>query len=75
MDRSVEALDLARMWGADYTVVVDGGQIAKVREIINGLEPKRSLLSRQLPRQKAGGHYTQNAHASHDITQFQGLPQ
>jgi len=36
VDRSSEALDLCRTWGADYTVLSDGQQVATVKEITNG---------------------------------------
>lgn len=36
VDRSPEALALTRSWGADYTVVADGSQRAKVQDITNG---------------------------------------
>ena len=36
VDRSPEALKLTRSWGADHTVLVDGSQVAKVKEITNG---------------------------------------
>jgi NAD+-dependent secondary alcohol dehydrogenase Adh1 len=36
VDRSREALELTRNWGADYTVLVDGSQVAKVQDITNG---------------------------------------
>jgi len=36
VERSPEALELARSWGADYTVLVDGTQVAKVKDITNG---------------------------------------
>lgn len=36
VDRSPEALELTRSWGADHTVLVDGSQVAKVKEITNG---------------------------------------
>lgn len=37
IDRSPEALALTREWGAKYTIVADGSQVGKVREITNGL--------------------------------------
>lgn len=37
VDRSAEALNLARSWGADHTVLVDGKQVASVRDITNGI--------------------------------------
>ncbi|MDQ6660059.1 MAG: NAD(P)-dependent alcohol dehydrogenase [Chloroflexota bacterium] len=37
VDRSPEALELTRSWGADHTVLVDGNQVAKVQDITNGL--------------------------------------
>jgi NAD+-dependent secondary alcohol dehydrogenase Adh1 len=37
VDRSPEALALIRNWGADHTVQVDGNQVAKVKDITNGL--------------------------------------
>jgi NAD+-dependent secondary alcohol dehydrogenase Adh1 len=37
VDRSTEALALAQTWGADHTVLVDGGQVAKVKDFTNGL--------------------------------------
>ena len=36
VDRSPEALELTRGWGADHTVLVDGSQRARVQEITNG---------------------------------------
>ena len=36
VDRSREALELTRQWGADHTVVVDGNEIAQVKDITNG---------------------------------------
>src|SRR5436305_13826870 len=36
LDRSPEALELTRSWGADHPVVVDGSQVAKVRDITDG---------------------------------------
>lgn len=36
VDRSAEALALTKEWGADYTVQVDGSQVAKVKEITDG---------------------------------------
>ncbi len=36
VDRSPEALALTRSWGADYTIVADGSQRAKVQDITNG---------------------------------------
>ena len=36
VDRSHGALELARTLGADHTVLVDGSQVAKVKEITNG---------------------------------------
>src|SRR3984893_7252251 len=36
LDRSREALELTRSWGADHTVVVDGSEIEKVKDITNG---------------------------------------
>ena len=36
VDRSPEALELTRSWGADHTVVVDGSQVAKVKDITDG---------------------------------------
>ena len=36
VDRSREALELTRKWGADETVLVDGSQVAKVKDITNG---------------------------------------
>jgi NAD+-dependent secondary alcohol dehydrogenase Adh1 len=36
VDRSPEALELTRSWGADHTVLVDGSQVAKVKAITNG---------------------------------------
>jgi NAD+-dependent secondary alcohol dehydrogenase Adh1 len=36
VDRSPEALELTRSWGADHTVLVDGSQRARVQEITNG---------------------------------------
>ena len=37
VDRSAEALALAHTWGADHTVLVDGQQVANVKDITNGL--------------------------------------
>jgi NAD+-dependent secondary alcohol dehydrogenase Adh1 len=36
VDRSREALELTRQWGADHTVLVDGTEIDKVKDITNG---------------------------------------
>lgn len=36
VDRSPEALQLAQAWGADHTVLADGNQVARVREITDG---------------------------------------
>ncbi len=36
MERSPEALELCKSWGADYTVLADGTQVAKVKDITNG---------------------------------------
>jgi len=36
VDRSAQALALTKEWGADYTVQVDGSQVAKVKDITNG---------------------------------------
>ncbi|HLI89847.1 MAG TPA: NAD(P)-dependent alcohol dehydrogenase [Ktedonobacteraceae bacterium] len=36
VDRSRAALDLCRKWGADYTVLAEGSQVATVREITGG---------------------------------------
>ena len=36
VDRSPAALELTRGWGADHTVLVDGTQVAKVKEITDG---------------------------------------
>jgi NAD+-dependent secondary alcohol dehydrogenase Adh1 len=36
VDRSPEALELSRTLGADYTVLADGSQVAKVKEITDG---------------------------------------
>ncbi len=36
VDRSPAALELTRSWGADHTVVVDGSQVAKVKDITDG---------------------------------------
>lgn len=36
VDRSREALELARTWSADHLVLADGQQVAQVREITNG---------------------------------------
>src|SRR5437763_1235689 len=36
VDRSPEALELTRNWGADHTVVADGSQVAKVKDISEG---------------------------------------
>jgi NAD+-dependent secondary alcohol dehydrogenase Adh1 len=36
MDRSPAALELTRSWGADHTVLVDGSQVAKVKDITDG---------------------------------------
>jgi NAD+-dependent secondary alcohol dehydrogenase Adh1 len=33
VDRSEAALDLARSWGADHTVLADGNQVAQVKEV------------------------------------------
>ncbi len=36
VDRSPAALELTRSWGADHTVLMDGSQVTKVKEITNG---------------------------------------
>lgn len=36
IDRSREALELTRQWGADHTVLVDGTEIDKVKDITSG---------------------------------------
>jgi NAD+-dependent secondary alcohol dehydrogenase Adh1 len=36
LDRSAAALELAKGWGADHTVVADGSHVAKVKEITEG---------------------------------------
>ena len=36
VDRSEAALDLARSWGADHTVLTDGNQVARVKELTDG---------------------------------------
>src|SRR3989475_11125430 len=36
VDRSPAALDLTRSWGADHTVVADGSQVAKVKDLTDG---------------------------------------
>src|ERR1051326_2433304 len=36
VDRSPAALELTRNWGADHTVVADGSQVAKVKDISDG---------------------------------------
>jgi len=36
VDRAQGALDLARSWGADHTVLVDGRQVATVKELTDG---------------------------------------
>jgi NAD+-dependent secondary alcohol dehydrogenase Adh1 len=36
VDRSEAALDLARSWGADHTVLADGNQVAQVKELTDG---------------------------------------
>src|SRR6266566_2007863 len=36
VDRSPEALALTKSWGADHTVVVDGSQVAKVKDLTDG---------------------------------------
>jgi NAD+-dependent secondary alcohol dehydrogenase Adh1 len=36
VDRSREALELTKSWGADHTVLVDGTQVNKVKEITDG---------------------------------------
>lgn len=36
VDRSPQALELTKSWGADYTVLGDGTQVSKVLEITNG---------------------------------------
>lgn len=36
VDRSAEALALARTWGADYTVLADGQQVATIKDLTNG---------------------------------------
>jgi NAD+-dependent secondary alcohol dehydrogenase Adh1 len=36
VDRNREALDLAKGWGAEHTVLVDGNQVAGVKELTGG---------------------------------------
>lgn len=36
VDRSREALELTRHWGADHTVLIDGSEVEKVKEITDG---------------------------------------
>ncbi|GAC1354208.1 MAG: NAD(P)-dependent alcohol dehydrogenase [Ktedonobacteraceae bacterium] len=36
VDKSPAALELTRSWGADYTVVADGTQVQKVKELTDG---------------------------------------
>ncbi len=36
VDRSAAALELARICGADHTVLADGSQTAKVKELTSG---------------------------------------
>jgi NAD+-dependent secondary alcohol dehydrogenase Adh1 len=36
VDRSQGALELARTWGADHTVLVDGTQVSQVKELTDG---------------------------------------
>jgi NAD+-dependent secondary alcohol dehydrogenase Adh1 len=36
LDRSAAALELAKGWGADHTVIADGNHVAKVKEITEG---------------------------------------
>ena len=36
VDRSPAALELTRQWGADHTVLVDGNQVSKVKELTGG---------------------------------------
>jgi NAD+-dependent secondary alcohol dehydrogenase Adh1 len=36
VDRSEAALDLARSWGADHTVLAHGNQVAQVKEVTDG---------------------------------------
>src|SRR5713226_5706141 len=36
VDRSPAALELTRSWGADHTVLVDGNEIARVKDITDG---------------------------------------
>ena len=36
VDRSAAALELTKRWGADYTVVADGRQVEKVKELTEG---------------------------------------
>ena len=36
IDRSREALELCKAWGADYTVLADGKQVAALRELTGG---------------------------------------
>ena len=37
VDRSAEALELTRAWGANHTVLADGKQVAKVLELTDGV--------------------------------------
>ncbi|HZU03360.1 MAG TPA: zinc-binding dehydrogenase, partial [Ktedonobacteraceae bacterium] len=36
LDRSAAALELAKGWGADHTVIADGNHVAKVKEMTEG---------------------------------------
>src|SRR5579859_2646918 len=36
LDRSPEALEMARSWGADHTILSDGSQVAQVKDLTNG---------------------------------------
>ncbi len=36
VDRSPAALDLTRSWGADHTVLADGSQVARVKDLTDG---------------------------------------
>src|SRR6266478_3252717 len=36
VDRSAAALDLTKSWGADHTVLADGNQVAKVKDLTDG---------------------------------------
>jgi NAD+-dependent secondary alcohol dehydrogenase Adh1 len=66
VDRSAAALELTKSWGADYTVLADGSQVAKVKELSDGqgVEAVIDFVGEQGAQQEAvamlrqaGSHY------------------